>query len=128
MQEAEKVCGVTIKDRMACWVVCDRCVGILRVCLSIYDKRKRGIPLDKTEPIYFRPNGSKPPVGNGTRGRLELWFHSTFAEVLLDGVARQPVGARNAQPRMTPKNPMSITLYLTEQKHQGNVFTWVNPQ
>ncbi|MEZ5715896.1 MAG: ABC transporter permease subunit [Paracoccaceae bacterium] len=37
-------------------------------------------------------------------------------------------GSRNAQRRMTLKNPMSITPYLPEQNRQGNVFTWVNSQ
>jgi hypothetical protein len=41
-----------------------------------------------------------------------------------------PIGilSRNAQRRMTLKNPMSITPCLPEQNRQGNVFTWVNSQ
>ena len=36
--------------------------------------------------------------------------------------------SRNAQRRMTLKNPVSITPNLSEQKRQGSLFTWVNFQ
>jgi len=43
-------------------------------------------------------------------------------------ISRIGILSRNAQRRMTLKNPMSITPNLPEQKRQGHVFTWVNSQ
>ena len=41
-------------------------------------------------------------------------------------ISRIGILSRNAQRRITLKNPMSITPYLPDQIRQGNVFTWVN--
>ena len=43
-------------------------------------------------------------------------------------ISRIGILSRNAQRRMTLKNPMSITPYLPDRIRQGNVFTWVNSQ
>ena len=56
-----------------------------------------------------------------------------FLMVLRDSPVRRAISrigilSRNAQRRMTLKNPMSITPNLPEQKRQGHVFTWVNSQ
>jgi len=56
-----------------------------------------------------------------------------FRIVLRDKPVRREISrigilSRNAQRRMTLKNPMSITPNLPEQKRQGHVFTWVNSQ
>ena len=43
-------------------------------------------------------------------------------------ISRIGILSRNAQRRITLKNPMSITPYLPDQIRQCNVFTWVNSQ
>ena len=43
-------------------------------------------------------------------------------------ISRIGILSRNAQRRMTLKNPISITPNPPEQKRQGHVFTWVNSQ
>ena len=43
-------------------------------------------------------------------------------------ISRIGISSRNAQRRITLKNPMSITPYLPDQKRQGSGFTWVNSQ
>jgi hypothetical protein len=64
----------------------------------------------------------------GRGWRLELRLNRAFAQILLDGVARQArapgnlaigILSRNAQRRMTLKNPMSITPNLPDQNPSG---------
>ena len=43
-------------------------------------------------------------------------------------ISRIGILSRNAQRRITLKNPMSITPCLPDQTRQGSVFTWVNSQ
>ena len=56
-----------------------------------------------------------------------------FLMVLRDSPVRREISrigilSRNAQRRMTLKNPMSITPNLPKRNRWGNVFTWVNSQ
>lgn len=56
-----------------------------------------------------------------------------FLMVLRDNPVRRAISwigmlSRNAQRRITLKNPISITPYLPDQIRQGNVFTWVKSQ